>query len=331
LLLVGLPSSLTGMGLPQMSSVPSRILESLGIALFLSGTVSVGIELYFRKKTAGAVQALLETITADQNSELYAFLNSFIQDLKVQNESIHEQASSAHVRMFYSERKNAMHDMARAIQGAQEFVYVMGVSCKEFFFEETECHTALYDAFVNRELDIKVLILDWQCDEAFERSKREESPVFEIKGVDDSAYRQSSMFFDTMKSRNAIIGEYLPQTTPRDGRPSARSRIACKLYKDISLFLVITDKVAFMEPYHFGERRENVQGLRKMAELVPLIEFEKTAKVGPHDQFKGHFEYVFNNRSTPMPVDGETPKRAEAQHGAAQDGESAGAPSPPVS
>jgi hypothetical protein len=251
----------------------------------------------------------------EQNEELRTFLLRFMDELKEQSEGIQEQTNSAHVRMFYSERKRALPDMARAIQEAEDFVYIMGVSCKEFFCDQTECRDALSNVLSQKPIRLRVLILDWSCNEAFQRSKREQDAGY--TGVDDPRYKESSMFSDTMQSRNALarLRGRIRQNDAKDttkkheeggeNRAAAkktasesRATIECHIYDDISLFLVITENVVFMEPYHYGNRREESVGLlEKMAELVPVIAFDKTQRPGPYHQFKGHFDYVFEHAS----------------------------------
>jgi hypothetical protein len=81
-------------------------------------------------------------------------------------------------------------------------------------------------------------------------------------------------------------------------------KMELKLYDRPSLFILLTDKVAFVEPYHYGERivgphPEGAPHLQRVAELVPLIEFEKGKDRGPYEQFLGHFEYVFERAHPP--------------------------------
>ena len=90
------------------------------------------------------------------------------------------------------------------------------------------------------------IILDLECDEAFERSKREQDRNY--INVNDSKYKESSMFSDTMQSRNAIakLKERIKNPEDQTLNNNEIPQIECHIYDDISLFLVITEKIAFM-------------------------------------------------------------------------------------
>ena len=220
---------------------------------------------------------------------LMRFLESFGAGLERRIEKLSLEAHSSRIKMIYSSRAKALEPMETAIMEANSFVYIMGISLREFFQLDTRCSTAIAKVYNSRkDVKLKVLILDNRSLEAMERSCREEGVAF--RGVDDPEYKSRTLFVET---RNTIrnIQRYFPGT-------------ALRVYDHQSLFLLITDKVAFVEPYHYGDRvigEPPMQAayLRRVAELVPLIEFEKATERGPYEQFLGHFEYVFDNAKEP--------------------------------
>jgi hypothetical protein len=181
--------------------------------------------------------------------------------------------------------------MGMAIRKSESFVYVMGISLRGFFQMDTPCSRAISEVYHERQvkgLQFKVLILNNRSAEALDRSSREEGVTF--AGVDNPEYKGATLFGETRKTITNIM-KYFPDMDLR-------------VYDSQSLFLLITDTALFMEPYHYGERvieeyPFKSPSLKRVAELVPLIEFEKTARRGPFEQFLGHFEYLFEKAKRP--------------------------------
>lgn len=189
------------------------------------------------------------------------------------------------IKMVYAKREKGLEAMTNAIDEADDFIYIMGVSLREFFLVETSCRSALLEKYRNTNgMKFKFLILDNESDEAVFRAGREEGLKF--AGAQDQSYRSKTLFTETSNTEEFVNKHY---------RPS----LLCK-YDRLSMFLLITEKVAFMEPYHYGERRmerEDIPvGFKRVAELVPLIEFEKSSTKGPYHQLLGHFDFIYSNK-----------------------------------
>lgn len=293
ILVLAIPSLVIGAGFQSLTPPVQRLLEAIGVSVFLGGTVSFGVQELVRARTRKEfeiqLQRLLERASDEQSSQLRGFLRQYISDLAQLTEQLRQEVHGSNIRMIFSSRDKGLEEMGTAIRNAESFVYVMGISIREFFQLDTPCSRAISETYHERKgIEFKILILNNRSPEALDRSNREEGVAF--KDVDDLEYKNKTLFRET---RETIINtqRYVPD-------------MALRVYDRQSLFLLITDKVAFMEPYHYGERvvgEHPLQApfLRRVAELVPLIEFERAGKRGPYEQFLGHFEYVFEKAKEP--------------------------------
>jgi hypothetical protein len=188
------------------------------------------------------------------------------------------------IKMVYAKREKGLEAMTTAIDEADEFIFIMGVSLREFFLVETSCRTALLEKHRNsKNMKFRFLILDNNSDEAVFRAGREEGVKF--SGANDQNYLKKTLFTETSSTESFVHKHY--------------DKSLLRKYDRLSLFLLLTEKVAFMEPYHYGERRMEKEdipiGFKRVAELVPLIEFEKSSERGPYHQLLGHFEFIYSN------------------------------------
>jgi len=283
-----------GLGFQPLTVPIIGILEGLGTALFVAGTVSFGIEELIRGRTLITFEAKLRELlaaTGDKlTSQIIHFLESYVVVLGQRIEELGKEVYGSNIKMIYSSRAKGLEEMASAIKEADNFVYVMGISLREFFQLETPCSAAIAEVYHERkDVKFKVLIFNNRSAEALERSSREEGIAF--SSIDDPEYKSKTLFGETRETITNIR-KYC-------------SEIALRVYDSQSLFLLITDKTAFMEPYHYGNRvvgepvLSRAPFLRRVAELVPLIEFTKATERGPYEQFFGHFEYVFDKAKEP--------------------------------
>jgi hypothetical protein len=268
----------------QLPVPVSSALEHVGLALFLAGTVSFGVEELVRSRTKNEfeiqLRSLLETTGGRLSAQMHQFLEAYLADLGRRIEAFGMEVHASGIRMIYSSREKGLRSIADAIRDADRFVYLMGISLRQFTLEETECGRAFAEVYRDKHLEFRVLILDRQSEEALERSSREEGQQFCT--IDDDLYRTRTLFRETGDTEATIQKFY--------------DKVDLRACDHQSLFLVITDKVAFVEPYHYGDRvvETTPPHLKRVAELVPLIEFGKAADKGPYEQFLGHFNYVFD-------------------------------------
>jgi hypothetical protein len=292
LLILALPYVWSGSGCSPLPAPWSDLLKSVGIALFLSGTVSFGVQELVRAKTAAEfenrLRQLLETTSHGLNAGLRQFLECYVADLGKRIEGLSIETHGSKIKAIFSSREKGLAAMAHAIIDAERFVYVMGISLRQFFIIDGECSRAIAATYTSKNIDFKILVLNNRSAEALDRSSREEGIPF--KSTDDPIYRSKTLCRET-EDTIATLRRYYP-------------KMNLQVYDSQSLFLLITDKVVFMEPYHYGDRivESSMPHLKRIAELVPLIEFEKAAEKGPYEQFLGHFRYIFEKSAGPPHV-----------------------------
>lgn len=292
MLILSIPYVSVGMGLPPFPAPFAGLLGAIGVAVFLAGTVSFGVQELVRARTRHEFEIQLRDLLAKTSTSLSAelrnFLDSYVDELGGRIERLGIETHGSHIKMIFSTRENGLAAMVKAIREADSFVYMMGISLRQFFLLDTECGRAVSEVYhdPNKNIEFQVLILNNRCPEALSRSSREEG--IEFKSTDDPVYHRKTLFRETEDTFETIRSSY--------------PRMNLRVYDHQSLFLLITDKAVFMEPYHYGDRviESAAPHLRRVAELVPLIEFEKASEKGPYEQFLGHFRYVFD-KSTPPP------------------------------
>jgi len=296
-------------GLPQPWSWVPRFLQDAGLAFLIAGTVSAFIEKLVKKRTEAEFKKLMAELlgrTADSlSTKILSFLQNHIRDLESRVEMVRGAIRNSNIEMIFARRQDGFSDMARAIREAKEFIFVMGVSLREFSKLDTVLCHALKEVHLRilagqkeggdapERLNVRMLILNNQSTEALKRSSIEEKKQF--KGPSDPEYMISNLFRDT---RDTIL-------TIQDTCPEIQVRV----YDNLSLFLLITERYVFMEPYHSGvksvgmgplkELKDQDKVFERVAELVPMIQFRKEGKPGPYEQFYNHFGQVFEQARAP--------------------------------
>jgi len=276
LLVLSFPYTWDGLMSQPLLQPIQKLIEAIGIAIFLSGIVSFGVEEVFRARTRGELSTLVKDAFDEQKSDFNELVN-----LAKLNKQLTDEIKNAHIKMVFSSRERGIEEMAEAIRNAKEFVYIMGISLYDFFKNDTVCYRVLSDK--REEVEYKILLMNDQSLNALERSSREEGIKF--TDVKDLSYKDGDLSGDIRKAIKKIQKCY-PQMTLR-------------LFDQQSLFLLITEEVAFMEPYHYGNRESNTPSFVKLAGCIPLLEFNKTLEKGHYWQLLGHFNYEFHKAKPP--------------------------------
>ncbi|MCP4599063.1 MAG: hypothetical protein GY847_00730, partial [Proteobacteria bacterium] len=291
--------------LPRLWSWVPRFLQDAGLAFLITGTASAFIEKLVKKRTEAEFREqmakLLGTTADSLSTDILSYLQTHIRDIESRLELVRGAIRNSNIEMIFVKRQDGFAEMARAIREAKLSLFVMGVSLREFSKLDTPLCHALKElhlrASAERQedsdtadgLDVKMLILNNQSTEALNRSSIEEKKQF--SGPLDPEYKISNLFRDT---RDTILDIQ-----------AACPEIQLRVYDNLSLFLLITERYVFMEPYHSGvkslsplkEPREGV--FERVAELVPMIQFRKESQPGPYEQFHNHFAHVFEQAHPP--------------------------------
>jgi hypothetical protein len=313
--------------MPQLWSWFFSFLQDAGLALLIAGTASALVERLIKKRADAELEKkmceLLDKTASSLSGEVFSFLQRYMGDLLSRVEMVKGAIHKSNIETIFAKRQDGFHSMANAICEAKEHIYIMGVSLREFSQLPTDLCRALKDVHLrtsrNRRAGdaspaehapvcgdgtqlsgtssnvtstpvkpiIKMLVLNNQSSEALRRSRIEEKKEF--TGQSDPEYITSNLFRDT---RNTI----------REITENCKE-IDLKVYDNLSLFLLITERYVFMEPYHSGVRNAKPFGddlfFQRAAELVPMIQFRKgtDGEPGPYEQFYNHFVHVFDEQA----------------------------------
>lgn len=289
LLILSIPYLWVGIGFSPFPAPFAGLLEAIGVAILLAGTVSFGVEELVRSKTRNEFEVQLRNLLGQAGSslstELRNILQSYVTELGERIEQLGIETHGSNITMIFSKREKGLAAMAKAIKEAEQFVYMMGISLRQFFLNDTMGWRAVAEVYndQNKNIDFQVLILNNKSPEGLIRSSREEGMEFD--SINDPEYQSKALFRETGETCKKIRKSY--------------PNMNLKVYDEQSLFLLITDKVVFMEPYHYGDRVIEPDIPGRVAELVPLIQFQKASERGPYEQFLGHFKYVFDKSKAP--------------------------------
>lgn len=154
-------------------------------------------------------------------------------------------------------------------------IKILAIAAREFFHQGQDIVWSAYGTInsLAKERDIRVLLLHPWCEQAVSRALREDPQHNTF-----DRYQDTRLFQDVMRSCDTL-----------DEWRKSGSKVEARLYKVMpGCFVIMTNEVLFVEPYHFGT------GGRASGK-VPVIEAWKGSKL--YDQFEGHFEYVWTSAS----------------------------------
>src|SRR5262245_24510060 len=141
LLVLLIPYIWIGVGFQPLPTPLAEILVSIGVAVFLSGTVSFGVQELIRARTKDEfgiqLRNLLSTTGDKLNAEMRSFLETQVEVLGRQIEELGAEIYGSKIKMIYSSREKGLAAMAEAIREANRFVYVMGISLRQLFLMDT--------------------------------------------------------------------------------------------------------------------------------------------------------------------------------------------------
>lgn len=202
--------------------------------------------------------------------------------------------------------------MCWLIEHAQERVWLQGISLKSFF-EPGKLHAALRRAMRRDEVDVRILLLDPDCEQARFRSYREHdfSDHCGVRYQSFAEYEQavdchaeSTLARDTHntinKIRRSIGGEPAKQTRLYSTAPSC--------------FVLIVDDSILVEQYHLGKavppefRLEDQGAPPILGKDMALVEYAKRPSElveiddarHPLDLLEDHFLFVYERCAVPL-------------------------------
>ncbi len=185
-------------------------------------------------------------------------------------------------------------------------IWIKGISLRSFFEEGADLYEALRKACLERDVDVRILVIDPESEQARYRSYRE----YKIRHPGDTgiesypleAQASQRLSVDTRQSLE-VAGRLVEEL----GRIGARSSLSIRKFKSApEAFLLLTDQSVLVEQYHYGRAQLEDDGRVTLEGEVPVLEYaarrEGTDLDSPYEKhpyriFKDHFKFVFEHCS----------------------------------
>lgn len=201
--------------------------------------------------------------------------------------------------------------MCWLIDHAEKRVWLQGISLKSFF-EPGKLHAALRRAMRRTDVDVRILVLDPDSEQARYRSYREHD-------FSDHCATRYSSYADYHEAADC----HTESTLARDTRNTIKKIRALggqcarqtRLYSSApSCFVLIVDDRVLVEQYHLGKaipsefRLEDQGAPPILGKDMAVFEYAKRPSVlveqdesrNPHDLLENHFQFVYERCSLPV-------------------------------
>jgi hypothetical protein len=205
--------------------------------------------------------------------------------------------------MFYNYNESR-YRIIQLIKNTKKTLWIKGISLHSYFtFSREDLFSALADAY-ERGVDVRVLLMDPNGEQAKLRSFREylmSHPTSQLEHFDEKARKNERLFTDTTGSISFIRTQLRRRIKPNID-------LNIRLYKSgPECFTLLTDDAVLVEQYHYGKIVDVANGSQPGLILggdVPVTEYRRVPpgkiidiKKDPYQLFKDSFDYVFNHCS----------------------------------
>jgi hypothetical protein len=227
---------------------------------------------------------------------------------------------------IYTKPEKGLSRIIYLVKRAEHQISIQGISLSSFFKPGQELWHAILNVIEAGKVDLKVLILEPESEQAMYRSYRErlfieEAPSFK-KYMSEKDHEKSELYEDTQRTIKHIK-QMISRIASAKREPVGwvPPKFAVGLYRSApACFILRVDDHVLVEQYHYG--KIGGEGARTiLGKDMPLVEY---CKAPPHVDEKGsdrvrrpfdlledHFQYAFA-RSTKLFVEKDDPNRAEA-------------------
>ena len=183
------------------------------------------------------------------------------------------------------------------IEESKELLYIKGISLHSYFsFESVDLFSQLSKA-CDRNVNIKILVLDPTCEQAKLRSFREyliKNPNAKYNDFSEKARKNERLYTDTIATIRFMMAELSEQIV--------LNKIGVHLfYSAPECFSLINDSSTLIEQYQYGKIPSKDHVGLILGGDVPLFEYsrnkqqdETRTKRDPYNLFKYSFEYVYD-------------------------------------
>jgi hypothetical protein len=215
----------------------------------------------------------------------------------------------------YTDHTDALKRIQWLLENARKKISIQGISLHSFF-RASKLFRAISKSVESGQVDIEVLLLDPQCDQAMYRSFRErlfaapEQTFAEYKH-DPEQHKETDLFQDTRRSIENIRRMASDIARIKDDS-EWRLRLVVTLYVSApSCFMLRVDYTGLVEQYHYGNFIPD-QDLGHVPVILgkdmPVIEYSALSSIdddiqlrSPFRLLKDHFAFVFKHAKQVVP------------------------------
>ena len=215
--------------------------------------------------------------------------------------------TKACIKNMYYDTAKSRNRILRLIEDPDnKTLWIKGISLRSFFQVGSDLYIALLRACTFDGLDIRILLIDPESEQAQLRSFREyriRHPEATFSDFSESEQHRQRLYLDTSASVEQI--KYLKQRLKQ--KKSGQKFQARLFHSAPEAFMLLTDKVAIVEQYHYGKIAQQESEIdldqKTLEGDVPLIEYGNRLTDGtqlsenPYRIFLDHFQYVFDHCS----------------------------------
>ena len=209
----------------------------------------------------------------------------------------------------YTDPQSALRRMVHLIRSARERVWIQGLSLNPMFARELD--EAMNELVQRRDIpDVRLLILDPQCEQARLKSYREyvsrhalsdDPPELERYLREGDEFHQNSKIYQAIMGNMQRLRELLRGT----GVGGAPSHVKVRCYSSAPVaYVLIADGHALVEQYHFGKQGFSLWSAElQLTEEMPLLEYRRVSRQTPPHPFaiiEDHYEHVFDRVASPI-------------------------------
>jgi hypothetical protein len=210
------------------------------------------------------------------------------------------------IHNVYSEHEKARARMNYLLSHTRHRLWIQGISLNPMFIPPLE--SAMYRVFASPEIDVQLLVIDPNCEQAYMKSYRDYLLT--------NQRRQHLSFNDYLAQpslhTNSLIYQNIKHSTERVLNvihESGASHCQLRYYTCApTSFVLIADDSALVEQYHYGKSPQTMHSWNaqlQLTEEMPLIEYRRPrsglfkAQPGrnPFAVIENHFRHVFDDFS----------------------------------
>lgn len=186
------------------------------------------------------------------------------------------------------------------LAGAKKHVWIQGISLHSFFSKGGNLSSLMADLISDANIEVKVLVIDKQSEQAVWRAYRERllvEPTLMYEDYAKASLQRSHLVVDTSETIERLR-ELVAMIAAQGGTPA----LAAGEYKTASAcFLLRVDDSILVEQYHYGHPQDTSNAAGILGNDMPLIEFTRNGESlfdpnelpNPFDLLVNNFEFVF--------------------------------------